>query len=273
MDFTTNRLKNLPVTTSFPDAICSLTEIENFILDHNPGFYGPIPSCITKLPNLRLLIITDTSLSGSVPNFYNHTNIIGINLARNHLSGTIPPSLSTLPNLNYLDLSSNYLTGTIPPGLVHGSRPSLVLKNNNLTGEIPNCYGWVDFQIIILGNNRLSGDASFLFGKQKKTVNIELNNNDFEFDFSKVEFSEYIYGFDLSHNKIYGEVPESFATAAGLYFPKLSFNRLCGELPQGGNMWRFNSEVFANNACLCGNPLPPCSISAPAPAPVSGSGF
>ncbi|XP_078158222.1 polygalacturonase inhibitor 1-like [Carex rostrata] len=79
-------LQNLPVTTSFPDAICSLTEIEDLILDHNPGFYGPIPSCITKLPNLHLVVIIDTSLSGSVPDFYNHTNIMAINLARNHLS-------------------------------------------------------------------------------------------------------------------------------------------------------------------------------------------
>ncbi|KAF3334688.1 polygalacturonase inhibitor 1-like protein [Carex littledalei] len=266
-------LQNLVVTTSFPDAICHLTEIQDLYLTQNPGFHGPIPSCITKLPNLRLLIIVQTSLSGSVPSFYNHANITGINLGRNNLSGTIPPSLSTCPNLNFLELSSNYLTGNIPPGLVHGSHPQLALNNNILTGEIPKSYGSVDFQLIVVGNNRLCGDASFLFGKQKNTVNIELNNNDFEFDLSHVEFSDFIYGFDLSHNKIYGKVPESFATAAGLYYPNLSFNKLCGELPQGGNMWRFNAVVFSNNACLCGNPLPPCSISPPTPAPVSEPPF
>ncbi|KAF3332051.1 polygalacturonase inhibitor 1-like protein [Carex littledalei] len=268
-------LQNLVITTSFPKAICGLTEIQDLYLDHNPGFHGPIPSCITKLPNLRLLIITGTSLSGSVPSFYNHANIIGINLARNQLSGTIPRSLSTCPNLNGLELSSNYLTGTVPPGLVHGSRPSLVLNNNNLTGEIPESYGSVDFQLIVVGNNQLIGDVPFLFGKQKNTVNIELNNNDFEFDLSQVEFSDFIYGFDLSHNKIYGKVPESFAKAAGLFFPNLSFNKLCGELPEGDNMGRFDAAVFSDNACLCGYPLLPCSVSppAPAPAPVSGPPF
>ncbi|XP_078170515.1 polygalacturonase inhibitor 2-like [Carex rostrata] len=262
----TLQFENLAITTSFPDAICSLTEIDFLQISNIPGFYGSIPSCITKLSNLRTLNIFDTSLSGPVPSFYNHTNMIGIYLARNHLSGTIPPSLSTLPNLAYLELPSNYLTGTIPPGIFHRSSHTLDLSNNSLTGEIPKCYGLVDFWIILLANNRLSGDASVLFGKDKMTGKIDLANNDLEFDLSHVEFSNNLYEFDLSHNKIYGKVPNSLATAAGLYFPNLSFNKLCGELPQGGNMWRFNAAFFADNACLCGNPLPSCSILAPAPA-------
>ncbi|KAJ1684866.1 hypothetical protein LUZ63_016256 [Rhynchospora breviuscula] len=261
-------LQNLDVTAPFPDAICELTEVQDLLLNHDLGLYGPIPSCITELPNLWEVIITDTSLSGPVPSFYNNPNLLGINLARNHLSGTIPSSFSTLPKLNSLELSGNYLTGTIPPGLLHTSTPSLVLANNSLTGELPKCYESVDFWLLDVGGNQLSSDASFLFGKQKTAVNIVLANNDFEFDLSNVEFSDHLYGFDLSHNKIYGKVPDSFATAAGLWYPNLSFNKLCGELPRGGNMWRFSAQVFANNTCLCGYPLPSCSNWAPAPAPV-----
>ncbi|KAJ3705824.1 hypothetical protein LUZ61_009529 [Rhynchospora tenuis] len=259
-------LQNLNVTAPFPDAICELTEVQDLLLNNDPGLYGPIPSCVTELSNLWEVIIIDTSFSGPVPSFYDNPSLLFINLARNHLSGTIPSSFSALPKLISLDLSGNYLTGSIPPHLVHTSSPSLVLSNNSLTGELPNCYGSVDFSIIDVGGNQLTGDVSFLFGKQKNAVNIVLANNEFEFDLSNVEFSDNIYGFDLSHNKIYGKVPDSFATAAGLYYPNLSFNKLCGELPQGGNMWRFNAAVFANNSCLCGNPLPPCSTSAPAPA-------
>jgi hypothetical protein len=269
-------LQSIYMTSApFPDAICKLVELDYLVLYDMPQLYGPIPSCITKSSSLRYLIIIKTSLSGSVPNFYNHPNITTINLSNNHLSGTIPPSLSTSPKLNFLDLSINHLTGTIPPGLVHGPSSVLVLSNNNLTGELPKCYGWATFQVLDVGNNQLSGDASFLFVKQKTAGNVVLANNNFEFDLSFIEFSDNIYGFDLSHNKIYGKVPDSFATAAGLYHPNLSFNRLCGELPQGGNMWRFKPEVFANNLCLCGNPLPPCSsiASAPAPAPISTPPF
>ncbi|KAJ3702089.1 hypothetical protein LUZ61_005794 [Rhynchospora tenuis] len=271
-------LQNLDVTKPFPDGICSLTEMDYLEIYKIPGLYGPIPSCFTKLYNLFRLSVTYTSLSGAVPDFSGRIkplNLTTINLSRNQLSGTIPPSFGSLPKLNYLDLSLNRLTGTIPPALLSTSTPSLALANNNLTGELPKCYESVNFWVIDVGGNRLSGDASFLFGKQKAAVNIVLANNDFEFDLSNVEFSDNLYGFDLSHNKIYGKIPKSFASAADLWFPNLSFNRLCGELPQGGNMGRFDASVFANNACLCGYPLQPCSNWAPAsaPAPVSRPAF
>ncbi|KAF3328971.1 Polygalacturonase inhibitor [Carex littledalei] len=260
-------IRNLDVFAPFPDAICEFTKVETIEIYHFPGLHGPIPSCISELVNLRSLIITQTSLSGYVPNFSNNTNLLGITLSSNELSGTIPTSLSTLPNLNFLDLGSNYLTGNIPPGLFPGDSPVLFLSNNNLSGEIPKSYGLVNFFMIHVGNNQLSGDASFLFGKQKTAINMDLANNNFEFDLNSVELSDRLNKLDLSHNKIYGNVPDSFASATRLSYLNLSFNRLCGELPKGGNMWIFNAVDFVNNTCLCGNPLPPCFNSAPAPAP------
>jgi Leucine rich repeat len=261
------QMKNLDINASFPDAICSFTALESLEIYHFPGLHGSIASCITKLSNLSLVVMVETSLSGSVPRFSKNTNLKVINLSKNQLSGKIPPSFSTLPNLVSLDLSSNYLTGAIPPGIIPGSWSMLFLTNNNLTGEIPKTYSSSDLWIFDVGNNQLHGDASFLFGKQKIAVNIGLANNNFEFDLSHVDFSDKLFILNLSHNKIYRRVPESFATAAGLQYPDLSFNRLCGELPQGGDMGRFSAAVFANNTCLCGYPLPPCFNSAPAPAP------
>ncbi|KAJ4768126.1 Polygalacturonase inhibitor protein [Rhynchospora pubera] len=263
-------LKNLNVTKPFPDGICSLTEMDYLEIYKIPVLYGPIPSCFTKLYNLVSLYITYTSLSGAVPDFSGRikpSNLTFINLSQNQFSGTIPSSFGSLPKLYYLDLSFNRLTGTIPPALLSTSSSSLELANNNLTGEIPKCYGAVNFSVFIVRGNRLNGDPSFLFRKQQTAGNIELAHNDFKFDLSNVEFSDNLWGFDISHNKIYGRVPNSFATAAHLRYPNLSFNRLCGELPQGGNMGQFDAAIFANNACLCGYPLQPCSNSAPAPAP------
>ncbi|KAJ1685396.1 hypothetical protein LUZ63_016786 [Rhynchospora breviuscula] len=247
-------LYDLDISAPFPDAICDLTELEDLVLYNITGLYGPIPSCITKLFDLYEIEIIGTSLFGSVPSFMNQTNLKSILLRGNHLSGTIPPSLSTLPmltvldlssnylngtipsslstlqNLSNLDLSSNYLTGTIPSELVHGWANSLNLSNNRLTGELPRC-GWdVDFWLI-----------DKIFQKTSTTQN-------------------------LSHNKIHGKIPDSFASSH-FYDLDLSFNKLCGEIPQGGNLWEFNAAAFANNTCLCGYPLPPCSPSATAPAP------
>ncbi|KAJ3708946.1 hypothetical protein LUZ61_012651 [Rhynchospora tenuis] len=199
-------------TAPFPEAICGLTLLRILEIYQIPSLYGQIPSCITKLFNLNQVVISETSVSGRVPHFYNNTNLSLIELARNNLSHSLPPSLSTLPNLNYLNLSSNQLTGTIPTSYV-------------------NVWG------IDVGNNQLH------------------------------EFRANLFEVDLSHNKIYGKVPASFAIAVALAYADLSFNRLCGELPQGGIMGRFSAAVFANNRCLCGHPLPPCPNSSPAPAP------
>lgn len=144
----------------------------------------------------------------------------------------------------------------------------LALSNNNLTGELPKCYGLVDFYEIDVGNNHISGNASFLFEKPKSILNVVLANNAFEFDLSSKEFSDYLCWLDLSHNKIYGKVPDSFMTAPSVWAANFSFNRLCGELPQGEKMRYVGAEFFTNNECLCGRPLPPCFKFALAPAPV-----
>ncbi|KAF3321491.1 polygalacturonase inhibitor 1-like protein [Carex littledalei] len=237
-------IRNLDVYAPFPDAICEFTELERLEIAHLPGLHCLIPSCISQHVKLGSLFTSKTSISGYVPYFSNNTNLYYIALSSNQLSGTIPQSLSTLPKLRSLDLGSNYLTGTIPKS-----------------------YGSGNLFMIRVRNNLLSGDASFLFGKQMNDM--ELANNDFEFGPSFVEFSDKQHNLDLSHNKIYGNVPDSIASSDLLWNLNLSFNRLCGELPKSGNMGRFNAAVFANNTCLCGNPLPPCFNLAPAPTPES----
>jgi Leucine rich repeat N-terminal domain len=257
------------LSAPFPPAVCDLTELIDLTV-FRVMFYGPIPSCINRLTNLIRLYIAETKLSGPLPGFPFHQKLNGITISGNQISGSIPSSLSTLPNLMYLDLSSNYLTGAIPPGLVHNSSSVLLLFNNSLTGEIPKCYGWVDFNVFHVGENQLSGDASFLFGNQKPAYAIFLSSNQFEFDLSNVQIPQNLSVLDLGDNKIWGKVPDSLASADRLYYLNLSYNKLCGEIPQGGQLWRFNANSYVNNACLCGKPLQPCFAAlAPAPAPIS----
>ncbi|KAF3325286.1 Polygalacturonase inhibitor 1 [Carex littledalei] len=135
-------IKNLDFSAPFPNAICGLTELESLEIYNWTGLHGPIPSCIHKLVNLRSLVITGTSLSGTLPKFSKNVNLIGITLSNNHLSGTIPKSLSTLPNLQLLDLSSNYLCGKIPKGGNMGQfKPAGFANNTCLCGKpLPPCF-------------------------------------------------------------------------------------------------------------------------------------
>lgn len=64
------------------------------------------------------------------------SNVIGINLSANNLSGEIPGLLSNLKFRRYLTLSNNNLFGAIPAEI--GSLQNLVqldLYSNDLTGE------------------------------------------------------------------------------------------------------------------------------------------
>lgn len=65
-------------------------------------------------------------------------NLEILDLHRNQLNGSIPPTLGNLSRLQVLDLSQNSLSGPIPPSL--GNLKNLIILNlssNNLSGTIP----------------------------------------------------------------------------------------------------------------------------------------
>ena len=85
--------------------------------------------------------------------------VMGLALAGNNLSGTVPASLSTLTKLTLLDLSYNGLSGAIPPGLRGLSQlTTLDLSANGLSGAIPPGLGDLgELNELYLHDNALSG--------------------------------------------------------------------------------------------------------------------
>ena len=267
-DEKTNRIISLDVTEDeelagpIPDAVGDITYLEELTFVHVPNLVGPIPQAIARLKYLQSLWISHANITGAVPDFLGQlTELNYINLSVNKLSGTIPPSLSNLPKLGALFLERNQLTGSIPDsfgGLNNNKDFYLKLAKNQLSGPLPKSLGDVDFTVIDLSRNKFTGDASFLFGKNKGLQNVELSRNQFSFDLSKVVIPKDVFILDLSHNKIYGSLPPSLAELSNLQQFNVSYNRLCGPIPTGGNLDRFDKYCFAHNKCLCGSPLPPC---------------
>ncbi|KAL3832910.1 hypothetical protein ACJIZ3_007646 [Penstemon smallii] len=262
LDFTSDYLNG-----SIPSSLSKIKHLQNLRLHKIPNLVGEIPSQIQELSHLISLEISWTNISGPVPDFLaNLKSLMFLDLSFNRLSGSIPPSLPIMPFLNIIDLSRNQLTGSIPESfgqMAQASKfPALILSHNWFSGNIPVSLGDINFSRIDVSRNNLSGDASVLFGKGKITDMILISRNNFEFDFSKVSFMESLIALDISHNKIYGRIPEQITDAVYLQELNMSYNRLCGKIPSD---WKlrykkdgWDNSSFFHNRCLCGIPLDPC---------------
>ncbi|CAA7026864.1 unnamed protein product [Microthlaspi erraticum] len=250
-----------PASGQIPPEVGDLPYLQTLIFRKLPNLTGEIQPTIAKLKYLRFLWLSWNSLTGPVPEFLSQLKSLDyINLSFNKLSGSIPASLSLLPKLEFLELSRNKLTGPIPEsfGSFKGKVPDLFLSHNQLSGSIPKSLGNLDFNRIDFSRNKLQGDASLLFGAKKTTFCIDLSRNMFQFDTSKVNISKTVNRLDLNHNGITGSIPVQW-TELSLQFFNVSYNRLCGPIPKGGDLQRFDSYEYLHNKCLCGAPLQRCS--------------
>ncbi|KAL6568166.1 hypothetical protein OROHE_003850 [Orobanche hederae] len=264
-DDKTNRVTKFALSQTdlhlpIPVAIGDLPYLQNLAF-HVCNVTGQIPQAISKLSNLNFLDLRQNLLTGPIPSFLaNLKKLSYIGLSRNGLTGSIPPSLSQLPELSGLLLDRNNLTGAIPASFADFKVKDfyLYMSRNQLSGPIPARLGHTNFTLFDVSRNRLEGDISFMFGKNKSLNSADFSRNLFRFDFSKVEFfSENLQNLDLNHNKIFGSLPAGLADIH-LISLNVSYNRLCGRIPVGGSLQAFDYTVYFHNRCLCGSPLTEC---------------
>ncbi|XP_022151650.1 polygalacturonase inhibitor-like [Momordica charantia] len=243
-----------------PPVVGDLPFLETLMLHKLPNLTGPIPAAVANLHNLKSLDLSWNGLSGPVPEFLGSlSSLTYLDLSFNNLTGSIPSSLANLQRLGALHLDRNKLTGPIPHsfGYFKGKIPYLYLSHNQLSGKIPASLGRVNFNVIDLSRNKLEGDASVIFGGNKTTEIVDLSRNLLEFDLSKVVFPRSVTWLDLNHNKIFGGIPEKVVELE-LQLLNVSYNRLCGRIPVGGRLQRFDVYEYFHNKCLCGKPLGSC---------------
>ncbi|VAH12177.1 unnamed protein product [Triticum turgidum subsp. durum] len=213
-----------------------------------------------------LRVYQDANMSGAIPDAIGNLTFLET-LTLHHLpaiSGAIPESLAALSNLSELTISYTGVSGPVPSFL--GALTALTLldlsylqlSHNNLSGAIPIDFATVNFSYVDLSRNTLSGEAACLFGADKALQHLDVSRNALNFDLSAIEFPEQLTYVDLSHNTIRGAIPTQVATLTGLQQFNVSFNRLCGTVPTGGNMSRFDRYSYLHNKCLCGAPLTAC---------------
>lgn len=244
-------------------AIADLPYVETLWFYRLDKLSGAIPPAIVNLKRLTSVRFSYVHLTGLVPAFFSDMKCIEyLDLSFNNFTGTIPPSLAALPNLQTLDLFHNHLTGTIPPfGSFFPGAPItyINLARNQLAGAIPSSLGELKrLRGLYLNRNQLVGDATFLFKAWSRMEMMDISWNRLAFDFSKAEFGTRLTWLVMDHNRIYGELPKAIAKLNLLVFD-VSYNRLCGPIPQGNWTGDFYDFHFFHNRCLCGHPLDiPC---------------
>ncbi|CAJ2673604.1 unnamed protein product [Trifolium pratense] len=252
-------ISNVTLTSQFPPSIGNISYLRSLFIYHLPNLTGTIPESITKLTRLVYLTISETGVTGPIPKFTAQSkSLVNLDLSHNNLFGGLPPLLYKLPSLSGILFNNNKLTGSIPRSYGYFNNSgvaALDLSYNNLSGKLPISLANLDIYLVELAYNKLEGDASMLFGSNKKTLVIDISGNNFEFDFGKIELSKTITTLDVSHNKIYGNFPMGMENVT---FLNVSYNRLCGEIPKVGYFNTFDGSSFIHNKCLCGSPLPSC---------------
>ncbi|KAK8956785.1 Polygalacturonase inhibitor 2 [Platanthera zijinensis] len=127
----------------------------------------------------------------------------------------------------------------------------LLLNHGSLSGDIPTELWVLDWVNLDLSHNKLCGDASFLFCADKPTNLINLSFNNFEFDMSMIKFSVSTWTLVVNNNMINGSIPAQINMLSNPVNFNVSYNRLCGIIPAGPVMDKFDGAHFYHNKCLC----------------------
>lgn len=151
----------------------------------------------------------------------NNGDVVGLALSSNHLTGSLPASLSGLTALANLDLRYNQLSAALPTSL--GDCPaltSLYLSYNQLSGPLPASLGQcARLQWLFLDHNRFTQELPAAWGQLAQLRQLE-----------------------LSANQLSGSLPASWGQLGNLQALELSYNQLSGPLPdslrQLGNLSR-----------------------------------
>ncbi|XP_062188529.1 phytosulfokine receptor 2 [Phragmites australis] len=230
LDLSVNRFSG-----HLPDVFGDLTSLEN-LAAHSNSFSGPLPPSMSLLPSLRVLDLRNNSLSGPIArvNFSGMPFLASIDLATNHLNGTLPVSLAGCRELKSLSLAKNRLTGQLPEDYIQlASLSMLSLSNNSL--------------------RNISGALRVLGGCKNLTTLILTKN------FNGEELpGDGIGGFDgmevlaLGDCALRGRVPEWLTRCRKLEVLDLSWNQLVGTIPSWIGKFEYLSYLDLSNNSLVG---------------------
>eukprot|EP00546_Thalassionema_frauenfeldii_P004408 CAMPEP_0178912426 /NCGR_PEP_ID=MMETSP0786-20121207/10258_1 /TAXON_ID=186022 /ORGANISM="Thalassionema frauenfeldii, Strain CCMP 1798" /LENGTH=444 /DNA_ID=CAMNT_0020585011 /DNA_START=27 /DNA_END=1358 /DNA_ORIENTATION=+ len=162
-------------------------------------------------------------------------SVISLDLPKESLSGTIPPTIGLLSNrLSHIDLSENFLIGSLPPETFYLTNLSVLdLSRNSFSGGIPNSIGKAtNLAELKLSDNKFSSSLPAEIGGATSLKTIEVANNEVGGSIpSEIGNLETLEELDLSNNALSYELSTEIGNLVSLKGLHLQHNRLLGPLP------------------------------------------
>ncbi|KAL3747881.1 hypothetical protein ACJRO7_016663 [Eucalyptus globulus] len=203
-------------TQKIPESLASLKKLEYLNLS-NGGFYGDIPHQLSNLSNLRYLDLSSGWLVHS-------------------LKIENPQWLSTFSNLKYLDLSNTYGLDTkewLSPISMLSSLEFLRLRGCGLE-DVPASQhvNFTSLRFLDLSYNSVNSSIPLWFQNISKLEHLDLSNNDLQGIFPAVilENSSWLRFFDVSGNKLEGELLKNLSIFCNLQELHLGYNKFSGRI-------------------------------------------
>ncbi|THG14146.1 hypothetical protein TEA_020566 [Camellia sinensis var. sinensis] len=170
-------------------------------------------------------------------------NLTLLNLARNNITGSIPPGLGNSIQLHQLDLSSNRLVGKILKEF--GKLTSLEKFN----GSIPDILGnYLKLFYLNLINNMFSQKIPIRIGKLFQLTEMDLSSNNLTGEIPlEITNLQSLENLNLPHNNLYRLIPKGFENMHGLAFIDISYNQLQGPIPMSSAFMNASIEALQGN--------------------------
>ncbi|KAM3324833.1 hypothetical protein P3S67_005985 [Capsicum chacoense] len=241
-EFSTFPTWNTSSYNPIPSNVSGLQNLQLLILSSN-YLNGTLPSWIFSLPSLIALGLSNNSFSGNIQEFRSKS-LYAINLKENQLQGPIPKSYLDLQGLFSLSISQNKFGGQISSTICNlKTLRVLDLGSNHLNGTIAHCLGEMSgLAVLDLNNNRLSGTINTTFNTENEFTIINLYGNKLQ---GKVPPSlincRYLEFLDLGNNELNDTFPSWLGGLSNLKILSLRSNKLHGPISESRT-----DNLFAN---------------------------
>ncbi|XP_040866341.1 receptor-like protein EIX1 [Glycine max] len=224
---------------------------------------GPsFPLWIQSQNKLKYVGLSNTGIFDSIPTqmWEALSQVLYLNLSRNHIHGEIGTTLKNPISIRTIDLSSNHLCGKLPylSSDVHQldlssnsfsesmndflcndqDKPILLeflnLASNNLSGEIPDCWmNWTFLADVNLQSNHFVGNLPQSMGSLADLQSLQIRNNTLSGIFpTSLKKNNQLISLDLGENNLSGTIPTWVGeNLLNVKILRLRSNRFGGHIP------------------------------------------